>query len=339
MEIRRLRQRAGWSLAELASRVGVTIPSLQAWEVGRRSVPVGRLILLEGALAEAQAEGSADSRRLVELEQRIGSHGPEGVSESELRHSLRRRNGDGKHAPSATLDRDLAQLARKGSIVRSRVALSDRLGRPKERDVLVHAKWSPRRDSSQRMTGDALADARHRLGVTQQELALVVGTHQSEINRLEHQHDRRTTGALDRAPSQGSRRACWPRFPRRRPPLRAHGGATKPARNTEMALARARRSRQGRRASASPADRLRRGAARRVMGRPRATVPWVVPSWESTHSVEPQAASTSDHARTGWLEPFPARISARGRTQHRDPMGIRCAHVSAHPWSRGSRSS
>jgi transcriptional regulator with XRE-family HTH domain len=188
-EVRRLRQQAGWSLSELAARVGVTIPTLQAWEVGRRPIPVGRLILLEGALAEAQAGDSAEKRRLADLEDRISVRGPEGVSESELRHSLRRRSA-GTHVASPTLERDLALLARRGVIVRSRVAVDDRLGRPRERAVLIHAKWSPQRQPGHSMTGDALADARHRLGLTQQELALAVGSHQSEINRLEHLHDR-----------------------------------------------------------------------------------------------------------------------------------------------------
>jgi len=212
-EVRRLRNQAGWTLAELAARVGVKVPALSAWELEQKPIPPGRLILLEGALAEAQSGGSADAKRMAELEERIANHGPEGVSESELRHSFRRRT-DGKHTPSPTLERDLAHLTRKGVIVRSRVAPSDRLGRPRERTVLVHSKWSPRREAAHpMMTGDALADARHRLGLTQHELAQAVGTHQSEINRLEHLHGRvlqaywtaRLRRALDDLAGRGAR--------------------------------------------------------------------------------------------------------------------------------------
>lgn len=50
MQIRRLRERLGMSMADLADRMNVSVPTVSRWETGEAVPVTGRLDALAGAL-------------------------------------------------------------------------------------------------------------------------------------------------------------------------------------------------------------------------------------------------------------------------------------------------
>ncbi len=161
-EIRQLREAAGWSLAELAERVGVTFSVVQAWEAGKRPVPHGRVVALLATLDEARRLAQERSEALVaSIVEEVRAR-PAGVSESALRHE--HRQAGGRVSRSGDYGAALDEAKRRGLLVEAALP-----GYAADRVRLFAADDAPA--PLPRLSGDELRQRRERIGVSQAELA------------------------------------------------------------------------------------------------------------------------------------------------------------------------
>lgn len=165
-EMRRLREAAGWSLAELGERLGVSFSVVQAWESAKRPVPPGRLVPLLAALSEAKNLAAERFERLIGRVVEDVRAQP-GVSEKTLLHDHRRRGG------RVSLLGDYAEALKEAKarrlIVESDVVTKSEAG-PKSRLGLFVRGSAPKPVPP--MTGEKLRRRREAIGVSRPELAL-----------------------------------------------------------------------------------------------------------------------------------------------------------------------
>ncbi|MHB1987946.1 MAG: helix-turn-helix domain-containing protein [Acidimicrobiales bacterium] len=187
-KIRRLRQAAGWSLAELGLRVGVTGGVVQAWEVGIRGVPRGRTVLLLASLAEAKATAALRHEALVQrIVEQVRSE--PGVSKGKLLHDHRQRGG--RVTQLGDYRGALEEVIRRRLIVTAPVVSSSY---PHSRSGLYVPEAAPRRIAT--MTGDELGRERVRRELTQRDLARSCGV---SVVTLVHWEQRRGAAVPDHA--------------------------------------------------------------------------------------------------------------------------------------------
>lgn len=190
--LREARIQAGWSLADVAGRVGVHLSVVAGWECGRRPIPAGRLLALASVVTDARADvaRAADARRRAMADAMVAHAVAEpGVTDRALLHEHRSarvgRSGPKIDARSV-LEEDLIKTARLMAV--SATAVGPRGGRRTVRSISV-PRDAPSSPADMRITGANLRARRERCGATRGELAATVGLSYNDIFQMEKHPD------------------------------------------------------------------------------------------------------------------------------------------------------
>jgi len=182
------RTQAGWSLADVAGRVGVHLAVVAGWESGRRPIPRGRLLAVASAVDGARADTArATTARRRKMADAMVAHAvaEPGVTDRALLHEHRSarvgRSGPKIDARSV-LEEDLIKTARLVAV--SATAVGPRGGQRTVRSIFA-PRDAPSSRADMRITGVNLRARRERCGATRGELAASAGLSYNDIFQME----------------------------------------------------------------------------------------------------------------------------------------------------------
>lgn len=192
--VRTVRRSAGWTLQDLARRVGVHLAVVHGWEVGRRPVPPGRMLALAAALHEAStlAPKAVDARRGEAFDALVADVALHpGATRRAVLH--RHRATLGRMGPRIDVASVLAQAVRSGVLIEATVTTTGPRGGRRTMTGLFVPSAAPAPPAGPRMTGRQMADARFddtgARRYTQRQIAQAIGTSVAAVQQMEARGD------------------------------------------------------------------------------------------------------------------------------------------------------
>lgn len=165
-EISRLRKAAGWTLKDFGSQVGVGVPTVDAWEAGRRRVPPARVAAVRAALLDCQQAATVEQRveRILDEIVKKLAKSP-GMMRSEVLHHRQ---------PRELWQRAINEGLRRGTVIEVELP-PEFSGRLRTVTALYRAEDAPELPATSSLSGADLRRGRKSLGLTMRQLGDLVG--------------------------------------------------------------------------------------------------------------------------------------------------------------------